>query len=123
VVNIVSASLAERMNACSAEFPYEVSEFERCGLTPVASVKVRPSRVAESLVQLECVLHDLVRVGEGPLAANIVIGRIVLMHAADSVLDSAAEIDPEKLDTIGRMGSSLYSRTRDRFVMDRPDRK
>lgn len=123
VVNIVSAAVADRMNCTSAEYPYEVSEFERCGLTTVPSVKVRPPRVAESLVQMECVLHEIVRVGDGPLAANVVIGRIVLLHAADSVLTEAGEIDPERLDTIGRMGSNLYSRTRDRFAIDRPEVK
>jgi flavin reductase (DIM6/NTAB) family NADH-FMN oxidoreductase RutF len=123
VVNIVSAAVADRMNCTSAEYPYEVSEFERCGLTPVASVKVRPPRVAESLVQMECVLHEIVRVGEGPLAANVIIGRIVLLHAADSVLNEAGEIDPDRLDTIGRMGGNLYGRTRDRFAMDRPEVK
>lgn len=122
-VNIVSDALAQRMNATSAEYPYEVSEFAECGLTPLASVKIRPPRVAESLVQMECVLHELVRVGEGPLSANVIIGRIVLMHAADSVLNDHGEIDPQRLDAIGRMGGALYSRTRDRFEMDRPDRK
>jgi flavin reductase (DIM6/NTAB) family NADH-FMN oxidoreductase RutF len=123
VVNIVSASLAQPMNATSADFPYEISEFDECGLTPIPSIKVRPPRVAESLVQFECVLHKLVRIGDGPLSANLVIGRIVLLHAADSVLTGVNEIDPGSLDTIGRMGGALYSRTRDRFEMDRPDRK
>ena len=123
VVNVVPASLAERMNACSAEFPYEVSEFERCGLTAVPSARVRPPRVAESPVQLECELFTIVPVGDGPLAANVVIGRVVLLHADDAVLDAAGQIDPDKLDTVGRMGGTLYTRTRDRFEMDRPDRK
>ena len=61
--------------------------------------------------------------GEGPLAANLVICRIVLMHVIDGVLDHAGAIDPDLLQTIGRMGSSLYSRTQDRFSMDRPDRR
>ena len=59
----------------------------------------------ESLVNLECVLHDIIRIGDGPLSGNIVIGRVVLIHAADSVLDAAGQIDAAKLDTIGRMGS------------------
>ncbi len=122
VVNIVSALLAERMNASSEEFPGDVSEFEECGLTPLPSLKVRPPRVAESPVQMECVLHQIVRVGAGPLSANLIIGRIVVMHVDESVLNAAGEIDPGRLDTIGRMGGALYSRTMDRFEMDRPDR-
>lgn len=123
VVNIVSGALAERMNATSEEFAYEVSEFERCGLTPAPSAQVRPPRVAESAVHLECVLHQIVHVGDGPLAANVIIGRVVMMHIADHVFDAAGEIDPGKLDTIGRMGAIWYARTRDRFEMDRPGGK
>jgi flavin reductase (DIM6/NTAB) family NADH-FMN oxidoreductase RutF len=120
VVNVVSDGLAERMNATSAEFEYGVSEFERCGLTPVASVRVRPPGVGEAAVRMECELLDVVRVGDGPLSGNVVIGRIVLLHADESVLDAAGQIDPAKLDTVGRMGGSLYARTRERFSMDRP---
>jgi flavin reductase (DIM6/NTAB) family NADH-FMN oxidoreductase RutF len=123
VVNVVPYRLAERMNATSAEWAYEVSEFERCGLTAVASVKVRPPRVAEAPVQMECALHQIVRVGEGPLAANVIIGRIVLMHVSEDVMNAAGEIEADRLDTVGRMGGSLYSRTRERFAMERPDRK
>jgi flavin reductase (DIM6/NTAB) family NADH-FMN oxidoreductase RutF len=120
VVNIVSEPLAQKMNACSAEFPHETSEFERCGLTAIPSRRVRPPRVKESHVHLECVLWDIIRIGDGPLAANLVIGRIVLIEVNDAVLDERGEIDPSKLDTIGRMGGSLYARTRDRFAMERP---
>src|SRR5438094_5710375 len=99
VVNVVSDAMREKMNATSEEFPPEISEFAACGLASVRSTKVKPPRVKESLVNLECVLHDIVRIGEGPLAGNIVIGRIVLIHADDSVLDDSGQIDPAKLDT------------------------
>jgi flavin reductase (DIM6/NTAB) family NADH-FMN oxidoreductase RutF len=120
VVNVVSEPMASRMNHTSAELPYEVNEFEVCGLTPVPSERVRPPRVKEALVQMECELFELVHVGHGPLAANVVIGRIVLMHVDEAVLDEKGQIDPDKLATIGRMGGSLYSRTKDRFEMERP---
>ena len=120
VVNVVSDRLAGRMNATSAEFEYGVDEFGRCGLTPIASVRVRPPGVGESAVRMECDLIDVVRVGDGPLSGNAVIGRIVLLHADESVLDAAGQVDPAKLDTVGRMGGSLYARTRDRFAMERP---
>ena len=122
IVNIVSESLAAKMNACSADLAYEVSEFAECGLTPTPAQRVRPPRVQEALVHLECTLWDIIHVGDGPLAANLVIGRIVLIHADDSVVDASGEIDPDRLDPIGRMGGCLYTRTRDRFAMDRPDR-
>ena len=120
VVNVVPNAIREKMNATSAEFPPEISEFAACGLTPVPSVKVKPPRVKESPVNLECVLHDIVRIGDGPLSGNIVIGRIVVIHADESVLDASGQIDPEKLDTIGRMGGTIYTRTRERFEMPRP---
>lgn len=120
VVNIVSEPSAERMNCTSAELPYEVNEFETCGLTPAPSVLIKPPRVQEAPVQMECELFDILHVGHGPLAANLVIGLIVLMHVDERVLDAGGQIDPEKLATIGRMGASLYSRTRDRFEMERP---
>jgi flavin reductase (DIM6/NTAB) family NADH-FMN oxidoreductase RutF len=120
VVNIVSDKLGPLMNGTSAELPYEISEFERCGLTATPSLKVRPPRVKEAAVHMECIVHQIVYVGRGPLSANVVIGRIVLLHADDAVLDADGQIDPQKLDTIGRLGGALYSRTRDRFAMERP---
>jgi flavin reductase (DIM6/NTAB) family NADH-FMN oxidoreductase RutF len=123
VVNIVSDSLAVPMNDSSAEFAYEVSEFDKCGVTPLKSEKVKPPRVQEAKIHMECVVHQIVHVGEGPLAANLVIGKIVLMHVSEDVLDEKKQIDPAKLDTIGRMGGEWYSRTRDRFALTRPDRK
>ena len=120
VVNVVADSIREKMNATSAEIPPEISEFDACGLTAVPSTKVKSPRVKESLVNLECVLHDIIGIGDGPLSGNIVIGRIVLIHADDSVLDDSGQIDPAKLDTIGRMGGVTYTRTRERFEMPRP---
>jgi flavin reductase (DIM6/NTAB) family NADH-FMN oxidoreductase RutF len=120
VINVVSYALSRQMNATSADFPYEVSEFEKCGLAASPSARVRPPRVKEAAVHLECMLHQIVTVGQGPLAANVVIGHVVLIHADESVLDPAGQIDPAKLDTVGRMGGISYSRTRERFEMPRP---
>jgi flavin reductase (DIM6/NTAB) family NADH-FMN oxidoreductase RutF len=120
VINIVPFSLAVPMNESSDEIPYEVSEFETAKLTPAPSTKIKPPRVKESPIHLECVLHQVVNVGQGALGANIVIGRIVWMDISDAVLGPDQQIDPAKLDTIGRMGGSLYSRTTDRFDLPRP---
>lgn len=123
VVNVVSFGQAGPMNDTSAELPYEESEFEKCGLTPLPGEKVRPPRVKEAQVHLECVLHQIVHVGEGPLAANLVIGRIVLMHVDEAVLGADGLPDPRKLDTIGRMGGEAYARTTDLFELPRPGGK
>ncbi|HZK80132.1 MAG TPA: flavin reductase family protein [Humisphaera sp.] len=120
VVNVVSESVAKLMNDTSAEIDYEVSEFELCGLTPIPASRVKPPMVKEAMVQMECELIEIVHVGRGPLAANIVIGRIVMMHVNESVLDANGQIDPDKLATVGRMGGMSYCRTKDRFELERP---
>jgi flavin reductase (DIM6/NTAB) family NADH-FMN oxidoreductase RutF len=123
VVNIVSYAAREAMNATSEELPYEVSEIDRAGVATLPSERVRPPRVAEAPVQLECVLHQLVPVGAGPLAANLIIGRIVLIHVVDRALDDKGRVDPRVLDTIGRMGGTSYARTTDLFSLPRPGSK
>jgi flavin reductase (DIM6/NTAB) family NADH-FMN oxidoreductase RutF len=120
VVNVVSYDLRKQMDRSSASLPYGESEWPIAGVTPIPSEKVRPPRVAESAASFECKVDQIVRVGDGPLAGNVVFGRILLLHVEERVLDSAGEIDPAKLDTIGRMGGSCYTRTTDRFVLERP---
>ncbi len=120
VVNVVSYSLREEMNRSSAALPYGESEFALARVTPLASEKVRPPRVEQALVSYECKLHRIVRVGGGPLGGNVVFGTILLIHVNDQVLDASGKVDPAKLDTIGRMGASWYSRTTDRFSLERP---
>lgn len=120
VVNVVSFPARAEMNATSEELPYEESEFQRCGLTPAPAERVQAPRVKEARACFECVLHQIVPVGQGPLAANLIIGRIVLVHVDDGVLDGQGNVDPEALDTIGRMGGDGYALTRDRFRLPRP---
>jgi flavin reductase (DIM6/NTAB) family NADH-FMN oxidoreductase RutF len=119
VVNIVSEEFAEKMNACSAELPPEVDEFEVSGLTPLASELVRPPRVAESHVQMECRLEQIVHVSAEPLGGSLVLGEVLRFHVRESLLENF-RIDPEKLHAIGRMAGSTYARTTDRFEMMRP---
>lgn len=116
VVNLVPHELAKSMHQTSAEYPSDVSEFDSVQLTPLDSLKIKPPRIAESPVQFECELLQLIPIGEGPLAANLIIGKILLFHIDDSVLDDRKKIDPDKLDTIGRMGGLEYATTRDRFA-------
>ena len=119
VVNVVPYSLAEAMQLTSASLDYETSEFSAAGLSEKPSQRVEAPGVAESPIQFECETLEIVRVGEGPLAANVVIGKILLIDIADDVIDSNGKIDPAKLDTIGRMGGKAYCRTKDRFEIGR----
>ena len=119
VVNFVSERFATQMNASSAELPPEVDEFLVSGLTPLASDLVRPPRVAESHVQMECRLQQVIHVSTKPLGGSLVLGEVLRFHVSASLLDNF-RIDPDKLQAIGRMAGSTYIRTRDRFDMERP---
>lgn len=120
VVNVVSEEFAAQMNMCSAEVPPEVDEFEFSGLTPVASDLVKPLRVGESKIQLECRLREIVVVSEKPGGGSMILGDVVRFHVLEALLDGD-KIDPGKLNAIGRMGGPTYVRTGDRFDMQRPE--
>lgn len=120
VVNVVPHAIAEAMNETSFEFPPDVSELEACGFTALPSVHVKPPRVAESPVHMECRLIQIVPVGTGPLAANVCIGEVLCFHVANGFLSPEGTVDIEKLDAVGRMGGEWYSFTRERFRLPRP---
>jgi flavin reductase (DIM6/NTAB) family NADH-FMN oxidoreductase RutF len=120
VVNAAVEELAEKINATSKELPPGQSEAEFAGLTLEPSVKVRPPRVAESPVHLECRVCQIMSIGDGPIAANLVIGEVLLIHIADAVLDERGAVDPRKLRTIARLGGDYYCRSTDLFEMERP---
>ncbi len=120
VVNIVSEDFAAQMNQTAPEFPPEVNEFEVSGLTPIPSERVRPPRVRESRVQMECRLRQVVHVSDKPLGGSLVIGEVVRFHFADELEIENFRIDPAKLNAIGRMGGPTYARTTDLFDLQRP---
>jgi flavin reductase (DIM6/NTAB) family NADH-FMN oxidoreductase RutF len=119
VVNVVSEEFAEQMNITSAEFPPGVDEFEAAGLTAIPSDLVKPPRVAESHVHMECRLYLAIEIGDQPLSGNIVLGEVLRFHIDDQYIENF-KIDPDKLRPIGRMGGAAYTRTTDRFDMQRP---
>jgi flavin reductase (DIM6/NTAB) family NADH-FMN oxidoreductase RutF len=119
VVNVVSEEIAEQMNVTSGDFAANVDEFEAAGLTPIPSDLVKPSRVAESHVHMECKLYLTIEISDLPGGGNLVIGQVVRLHVDDAYVDNF-KIDPDKLRAIGRMGGNSYARTTDRFDMIRP---
>jgi flavin reductase (DIM6/NTAB) family NADH-FMN oxidoreductase RutF len=119
VVNVVSEEFAHKMNATAPEFPPDVDEFEVSGLTAVASDFVRPPRVGEAKVSMECRFLQVVHVSHKPLGGSIVLGEVLRFHVQDSLFNDF-KIDPDGLDAIGRMGGPTYVRTKDRFDMARP---
>ncbi|MEE2827394.1 MAG: flavin reductase family protein [Planctomycetota bacterium] len=119
VVNIVPFGLAHPMVLSSADYEFGESEFAHSGMTEIPSQRVQAPSVKESPVHLECELLQTVSVGQGPFAATVVIGEIVMMAIDDEVLDEAGAIDPARLDAIGRLGGENYCRTTELFKLSR----
>jgi len=120
VVNAAVASLASQVNASSVEIPPGESEIDVVGLSTIPSLKVKPPRLAASPVHLECKLIQIIPLGTGPIAGNLVIGEILTMHIDDAVLDGGGKVDPHRLQTIARMGGDYWCRTTDLFEQKRP---
>jgi flavin reductase (DIM6/NTAB) family NADH-FMN oxidoreductase RutF len=120
VINVVTETIAEKMNATSAQVPPEVDEFELAGLTPLPSELVKPPRVAESPVQMECRLRQIIEVSDRPAGGSIVLGEVVRFHVREDLVESY-RIDPDKLAAVGRMGGPTFVRTHDRFDLKRPE--
>jgi len=110
VVNVVNYDLVHQVNLSSAEYPSDVNEFVKSGLTPVPSELVAPPRVAESPVSLECIVKDVVALGEEGGAGNLVICEIKKIHCAAHVMSDEGGLDQEALDLVGRMGKNWWVR-------------
>lgn len=122
VINIVTYSMVEQMNLASTEFPRGVNEFFKSGFTPVPSEKIKPFRVKESPVQIECKVRQVIETGNGAGSANLIICEVLLIHVNDNVLDKSGMIDSRKLDLVGRLGSDYYVRASGRalFTLEKP---
>jgi flavin reductase (DIM6/NTAB) family NADH-FMN oxidoreductase RutF len=119
VVNVVVDTIAEAMNRTAAEYPAEVDEFTIAGLTPLPSDLVKPPRVAESPVNMECRLSQIVPIGQGQHQHGLVIGEIMLLHIRDDIINGH-RIKHQKLQPTGRLAGSMYCHTADVFEMVRP---
>ena len=119
VVNIVVDDIAEAMNMTAAEYPAEDSEFDIAGLSPAPSDLVKPPRVAESPVNLECKLNQIIPLGEGDHEHGLVIGEVVLVHVRDDIIDGH-RINQQRLKPTGRLAGNMYCHTTDVFEMVRP---
>lgn len=115
VINVVNYDIVQQMSLSSTEYPEGVNEFEKAGLTMLKSDIVKPFRVAESPVQMECKVNEVVKLGTEGGAGNLVICEVVKMHINDDVLDEKGAIDQVKLDLVSRAGGSFYSRAKTGF--------
>jgi len=115
VINIVNYDIVQQMSLSSTEYPEGVNEFEKAGFTMLASDKIKPFRVAESPVQFECKVKDVIFTGDKGGAGNLIICEVVKIHISEAVLDENGAIDQHKIDLVARAGGSYYSRARDGF--------
>lgn len=111
VINIVNYDIVQQASLSSTEYADGVNEFEKAGLTMLASDVVKPFRVAESPVQFECRVNDVIALGDQGGAGNLVICEVVRIHINEAVLDENGMIDQHKIDLVARMGANWYSRS------------
>ncbi|MDA0177686.1 MULTISPECIES: flavin reductase family protein [Mesoflavibacter] len=115
VINVVNYDIVQQMSLSSTEYPEGVNEFDKAGLTMLKSDIVKPFRVAESPIQMECKVNEVVTLGDQGGAGNLVICEVVKMHINKDVLDENESIDQVKLDLVSRAGGSYYSRAKSGF--------
>ncbi len=110
VINIVNYDMVEQMSLSSTEYGDGVNEFVKAGLTQVPSDKVKPPRVGEAPVAFECVVDQVIALGDGPGAGNLVLAKVVQIHVKKAFLDAEGKLDTPKLDLVARMGGNWYCR-------------
>ena len=115
VINMVNYDIVQQMSLSSTEYPEGINEFEKAGFSMLPSDKIKPFRVAESPVQFECKVQDVVFTGTEGGAGNLIICEVVKIHISETVLDEKGAIDQYKIDLVARAGGSYYSRARDGF--------
>ncbi len=110
VINMVSYEMVQQMSLASTDYPKGVDEFVKAGFTALASDIVKPPRVKESPVQMECIVKEVIALGDAPGAGNLVIAEIIKIHIAENILDADGKIDPIKINQVARLGGDWYAR-------------
>jgi len=120
VINIVDHNIVYKVNQASAEYPKGVNEFKEAGLTELASLHIRPPRVAESPVQLECIVKQIISLGDGPGAGNLVLAEIKTIHFKDGLLDENGKPIQRNFDHVARLGGDWYCRVTSESLFELP---
>lgn len=110
VVNLVTEDIVEKMNATSESVAADVDEFVLGALTPIPCEKVAPMRVLESKVSMECELvhhYSLENSSDG--GATIIIGKVVMFHVDEEIMQENYRIDMEKYKPVARLAGSNYA--------------
>lgn len=117
VINVVSHHLVRQMALTSVNYPDHISEFDKAGLTPLASETIKPFRVAESHVQMECKVKEIISLGDKGGAGNLIVCHVQMMHVNEDIM-TGNRIDPQKIDLMGRMGRMWYARAKGRAIQE-----
>lgn len=121
VINIVNFDMVQQTSLSSTEYADGVDEFMKAGFTKLESEVVKPYRVAESPVQFECKVNDIIALGSEGGAGNLVICEVVRIHLSKDILDENGVIDQHKIDLVARMGGNWYSRANQgMFEVEKP---
>ena len=120
VCNLATWDLRGAMNETSAPLARGQNEMVQARLSSAPSRLVRPPRVADAPAALECRVRQIIPLGDGPIAGNLVIGDVLTIHVSDAVLDAAGRVDPRKLRTVARLGADFWCHTSDLFEQKRP---
>lgn len=115
VINVVTYDIVHQTSLSSTEYPDDVNEFEKAGFTMLQSDIVKPFRVAESPIQMECKVNEVIALGDQGGAGNLVICEVVKMHISEEILTEEGHINQEALDLVSRAGGSYYSRAKSGF--------
>lgn len=110
VINIVNYDMVQQMSLSSTEYAKGVNEFEKAGFTMQASQLVQPPRVMEAPVQMECLVTQVISLGDQAGAGNLIVAEVKLMHINEEILDESGKIDQEKIDLVARLGGDWYCR-------------
>jgi flavin reductase (DIM6/NTAB) family NADH-FMN oxidoreductase RutF len=110
VINIVNYPMVQQMSLSSTEYAKGVNEFEKAGFTMQPSVLVKPPRVAEAPVQMECLVTEVIHLGNQAGAGNLILAEVKLIHVNEDILDEEGKIDQAKIDLVARLGGDWYCR-------------
>lgn len=109
-VNIVSYDMVQQVSLSSCEYAKDTDEFTKAGFTKEPSQLIKPPRVKESPVQMECKVLEVKSLGEKGGAGNLVIAEIIMIHITEDILGKDGKIDQQKLDLAARLGGNWYAR-------------
>lgn len=108
VINVVTYEMVNQASLASTEYPAGVDEFLKAGFTKLPSELIRPFRVKQSPVQIECRVRDIIETGSGGGAANLIVCEILLLHIREDILGDDGMIDQQKIRLVGRLGKDYY---------------